>query len=132
MQDKLLVLAENQAITAAAVSDFYIDDTVVVNPGHTMTAETRVRTLFTGTAGSTLIVAIEVGTDATFGTKKTLATSAAIPLADLVVGKQILVPIPFNFDNTYTFMRAYFTPSVNFTAGKVDTVIQPSVFTNHD
>lgn len=131
MQDKLLVLADNQAITAAAASDFYIDDDTVVNPGHTMIAETRVRTLFAGTGGSTLTVAIEVGTDATFGTKKTLATSPAIALADLVVGKQILVPIPFNPYPTYTFMRAYFTPSVNFTNGKVDTVIQPSVFTNH-
>lgn len=129
MQDKLLVLADNQAVTAAAASDFYINDDTVVNPGHTMIAETRVRTAFAGTG--TLTVAIEVGTDATFGTKKTLATSPAIAVADLVLGKQILVPVPFNPNSTYTFMRAYFTPSVSFTAGKVDTVIQPSVFTNH-
>lgn len=131
MQDKLLLLSENQAITASAASTNYMDENAVSNPSKIFTMETLVTTAFTGTAGSTLTVAIQTSATADFASPVTLAQSGAIPLASLVAGKQILVPIPYIFDKTQKYTRAYYTASTAFTAGAVTTCIQPDVFTNH-
>lgn len=131
MQDKLLLLSENQAITASAASDYYMDENGLSNPSKMFICEARVTTPFTGTAGSTLTVAVQVSATADFASTDTLAVSPPIPLASLTLGKQILVPIPHNFDNTKVYTRAYYTASTAFTAGAVTTCIQPDVFTNH-
>ena len=130
-QDELLKLSRNQAITSSAASDYYIDEPVVENVESGLILEVLVRTAFTGTAGTTLQPSIEIGKDAAFATKKTLALAPAVALADLTAGKQILIPIPHQFDDDYRYMRAYYTCSATFTAGKVDAVIMPHVFTNH-
>lgn len=131
-QDELLKLSRNQAITTSAASDYYMDEPVVENLDPCgLIAEVLVRTTFTGTAGTTLQPSIEIGKDAAFATKKTLALAPAVDVADLVAGKQILIPLPHQFDDDYPYMRAYYTCSAAFTAGAVDTVLQPEVFTNH-
>lgn len=133
MQDKVLVLSEGQAITASAASSNYLDPRVVTNPGVPFMLEVTVGTAFTSASAATLTVSLEIGTDSTFGTKKTIASSAAIAKADLTANKQILLPIPhiFDTDASYTYMRAYYTASATMTAGTVTAVIVPQAFTNH-
>lgn len=132
MQDKLLLLSEKQAITASAASDYYMDENGLTNAGKPLICESVVNTAFTGTAGSTLTVEVQVSATSDFTSFDTLAVSAPIPLASLTAGKQILVAIPHNFDKTKVYTRAYYTASTAFTAGAVTTVIAPDVFTNHD
>lgn len=129
MQDKLLVLSENQAITTSTESDFYIDAKAVSNPGTPFICEAVVGTAFAG--GTSLMVSVEVGKDASFTDKKTLAASPAVDIADLKAGKQILVPIPYNFDKEYPNIRAYYTVDGTMTEGTITTVVQPRVWTNH-
>lgn len=133
MQDKLLVLSEAQAVTVSAASTNYLDPGVVTNPGVPFSLDVTVDTAFTSDSAATLTVSIELGTDSTFGTKKTLASTAAIAKADLTKGKQILLPIPhiFSADSAYTYMRAYYTASATMTAGALTAVIVPSAFTNY-
>ena len=131
MQDKLLLLSEKQAITAAAASDFYMDENGLCNTGKSLICESVVNTAFAGTAGATLTVEVHVSKTADFANYTVLSRSAAIPLVDLTVGKQILVPIAHNFDEEKLFTRAYYVPSTAFTAGALTTCIQPDVFTNH-
>lgn len=134
MQDKVLVLSEAQAITASAASDNYLNPGVVTNPGITSLLDVTVDTLFAcATSGATVTIAVEVGKDSAFATKKTLATTAAITYSDLTAGKQIQLPIPHQFDadDEYTYMRAYYTCSATMTAGALTAVIVPSQFTNH-
>lgn len=133
MQDKVLVLSEAQAVTVSAASSNYLDPGVVTNPGYLFMLEVTVNTAFTSDSAATLTVSVEIGTDSTFGTKKTLVSSAAVAKADLTVGRQILVPVPhiFDTDEAYTYMRAYYTASATMTAGAVTTVLVPAAFTNH-
>lgn len=129
MQDKLLVLSENQTLSASAASDFYIDGGAISNPGHPFVLEVVVTKAFTGESGS-LTVSVEVGDDASFSNKTTLATSVAVSYTDLkVVGTRILVPVPYNADRTKPNLRAYYTVST-VTGGTVTAVLQPRVFTN--
>lgn len=129
MQDKLLVLSENQAITASKESDFYIDAKAVSNPGTPFICETVVSKDFAG--GNSLAVSVEVGKDDTFADKKTLIVSPVIPVADLKAGTQVQLPIPYNFDKDYPNIRAYYTVDGTMTAGTVTTILQPRVWTNH-
>lgn len=129
MQDKLLVLSENQALSASAASDFYIDGGAISNPGQPFILEVVVTKAFTGASGS-LTVSVEVGNDANFTQKTTLATSAAVEAADLkTVGTRIMVPVPYNADRTKPNLRAYYTVDT-VTGGTVTAVLQPRVFTN--
>lgn len=129
MQDKLLVLSENQTLSASAASDFYIDGGAISNPGQPFVLEVVVTKAFTGESGS-LTVSVEVGDDASFSNKTTLATSVAVSYTDLkVVGTRILVPVPYNADRTKPNLRAYYTVAT-VTGGTVTAVLQPRVFTN--
>jgi hypothetical protein len=130
MQDKLLVLSEKQAITTSAASANYLNEGVVVNPAHTMIAEVRVTTTFTGTALSTLQIKIQGSADAAFTTPVDLVASPAVDIAKLKIGKSIQVPIPFVDDQTLIYTRAYYTVSATMSTGAVTTVIQPHVYTN--
>lgn len=129
MQDKLLVLSENQALSANAASDFYIDGGAISNPGQPFILEVVVTKAFTGESGS-LTVSVEVGDDEAFTNKTTLATSVEVAAEDLkVVGTRILVPVPYNADRTKKNLRAYYTVAT-VTGGAVTAVLQPRVFTN--
>lgn len=129
MQDKLLVLSENQTLSASAASDFYIDGGAISNPGQPFVLEVVVTKAFTGASGS-LTVSVEVGNDASFSQKTTIATSAAVAANDVkVVGTRILVPVPYNADRTKPNLRAYYTLDT-VTGGTVTAVLQPRVFTN--
>lgn len=129
MQDKLLVLSENQALSASAASDFYIDGGAISNPGQPFVLEVVVTKAFTGASGS-LKVSVEVGNDATFSSKTTLAESVEVSYTDLkTAGARILVPVPYNADRTKPNLRAYYTVNT-VTGGTVTAVLQPRVFTN--
>lgn len=129
MQDKLLVLSENQELSANAASDFYIDGGAISNPGQPFILEVVVTKAFTGASGS-LTVSVEVGDDEAFTNKTTLATSVSVAATDLkVVGTRILVPVPYNADRTKPNLRAYYTVAT-VTGGAVTAVLQPRVFTN--
>lgn len=128
MQDKLLVLSEDQAITASAPSDFYIDDGAVVNTGYPFIAEVLVREDFAG--DGTLTVTVEAGEDNTFADVVTLATSPAIESSKLLKGASIRLPIGFNTTKDHPFIRVNYTASADFSKGKVTTVLQPAVQTN--
>ena len=124
------MLSEKQPITVSAASTNSLNESVVVNPTHTMIAEVRVTTAFTGTALSTLQVKIQGSADAAFTTPVDLVSSPAIDISKLKIGKAIQVPIPFVDDQTLTYTRAYYVASATMTAGAVTTVIQPQVYTN--
>lgn len=129
MQDKLLVLSENQELSASAASDFYIDGGAISNPGQPFILEVVVTKAFTGASGS-LKVSVEVGNDANFTSKTTLAESVEVSYTDLkTAGARILVPVPYNADRTKKNLRAYYTVDT-VTGGTVTAVLQPRVFTN--
>lgn len=129
MQDKLLVLSEKQSLNASAASDFYIDGGAISNPGQPFILEVTITKAFTGASGG-LTVSVEVGNDASFTTKTTIATGPKIDYADCKeVGTRVLIPVPYNKDRTKPNLRAYYTVDT-VTGGSVTAVLQPRVFTN--
>lgn len=129
MQDKLLVLSENQSLSASAASDFFIDGGAISNPGQPFILEVTVTKAFTGESGG-LTVSVEVGDDDSFTNKTTLATSPQIAAADCKeVGTRVLIPVPYNKDRTKPNLRVYYTVAT-VTSGAVTAVLQPRVFTN--
>ena len=133
MQDKVLLFSEAQSVGAVSVvSDHYINSDVVVNLGNAPILETIVTDTLTPPGALTLTINLEIGTDATFGTKKVLTSSGAIAMTELVAGKQILMPIPHNFNSTYNHMRVVYVASATGATGKVTSNIVLHAFTNHD
>lgn len=128
MQDAALVLSDKQAITSSVASQNFINEGAAFNTAEPMIAEIRINTTFSGSG--TLTVAIEASPTEDFSTKEIIAVSRAVPAAQLVAGNAIRLPIAFNSNPTYCYIRAYYTASSAFSAGKVTTVIQPRTQTN--
>jgi hypothetical protein len=130
MRDITLEFSAAQAITASAASDKYLDPGVVVNTGFLPQVEANVGTAFTGTAGTTLTIAVQVAASAAFSPVKTLAQSPPIDVSALTANSQILLPIPHNFDPASSYMRLYYTASASFSTGTISAGIEYNPQTN--
>ncbi len=128
MQDAALVLSDKQTITSSVASQNFINEDAAFNTAQPMIAEIRINTTFSGSG--TLTVAIEASPTEGFDTKEIIAVSRAVPAAQLLAGNAIRLPIAFNSNPTYRYIRAYYTASSAFSAGAVTTVIQPRTQTN--
>jgi len=120
-KDYDLLFSEAQLITASAASTNYLNPSVVQNLGNAAFVEVNVTTVLDSAGeAATLTVGIQVDDNSSFTSATTLVSSGTIVEADLVAGKQILIPIPFNRIPTEYYMRLYYTAGTeNFTSGAV-------------
>lgn len=125
MQDKLLVLSENQELSANAESDYYVDTTAISNPGTPFICEVVVTKAF---SGGSITAEVQVGDDEDFSNTKSLV-QGVLKDEELELGGRKIIPIPYNFDKTMKHLRVYYTLS-GASGGAVTTVLQPRVFTN--
>ena len=108
--DKKLVLADGQAVTASAATTDHIDlggiERVTGQPLHMIfsnVADTAVTTC------TSITFSVQDATVTGFngsGEPRTIASTGAIAVADLVSGYQIALPIP---EHCRQFVRGYFT-----------------------
>jgi hypothetical protein len=140
--DDTLVLSDAQAITADAASTNIIDLLAAGTPVR-MTNPVR-RDIGIGTEIPLLItvmeafntltsltVSLQVDDDVAFGSPKTVASSAAIPLASLTLGAKITFPaeIPEGTDERY--MRLFYdVTGTNPTLGKITAAVVAGRQTN--
>ena len=122
--DDFLVLSDAQAITLTTDSTNYID-TLAAGwaENDEVYAKFQVDTLFAGTAGTTIQLAIQIAQDVAFATLITVATYN-LALASATAGAvPFIVKLPSNLVTTgYRYIRAYYTvtTSGSLTAGKID------------
>lgn len=124
--DETTLLSDQQAITASAASTNVIDlapiatgTTRDIGKGKPIPLLVQVTEDFTADGAGTLTVALQVDSVENFASPKTVWTTAALALADLVAGK-VIVPeyIPRGTDERY--MRLYYTVATGpMTAGKI-------------
>ena len=117
--DKQALFSDNQAITTTAVSENVvclakgaIKDVALGNP---LPLAILVTKTFAGLTN--LTVTIETATDKEFSDATVLATTGAIPAADLVAGYTF--PINFIPKGNKGYMRAKYTVSGTATAGTI-------------
>jgi hypothetical protein len=120
--DKYLQLSDNQAITATAASENVIDAGGAVRdlgggePLYAVFSVTQSFTVSTGTP--TLTLAVQDSADN--GTFVNVVATAPIALAELKVGKQVVLALP---PGLRRYLRANYTASAAFTGGKVSAQI---------
>jgi hypothetical protein len=133
--DNTLVFSDSQAITADAGSTNIIDlGAAGTAYGHSAAVRrdigigTEIPIILTVTEAfntlTSLTVSLQVDDDVAFGSPKTVASSAAIPLASLTLGYRFTWPseIPEGTDERY--MRLYYdVTGTNPTLGKVSAMI---------
>lgn len=133
--DATAIFSEDQAVTASAASTNIIDlkptGTVLGAPvarvrdiGKGVPMSILVQTTILATAGgaATLTVTLETDDNSGFASAKTVWTSLAIPVADLIAGYQFLIDyVPKTTDERY--FRVFYTVATGpltagaFTAG---------------
>lgn len=120
--DKETLLSDNQAITTTAASEniysFGDDDSTVqtLNEKGQLKVLAKVGTTFVG-SGATLKLTLQSDDSSTFASALTLYESAAIAVGTLASGYAFNVSGLPRIKERY--LRAYFTVSGTFTAGKV-------------
>ncbi len=94
--DNQTLLSNDQAITVTAASTNIIDLSPIasglvldIGPGNPIPILIQATAAFAAAGAATLTVSVQVDSDSTFGSPKTVATSAAIPVAGLVAGYQV-------------------------------------------
>lgn len=119
-QDSLLELGDAQVVTSSAASTNVIDQSVAGQAiGKECWLEVRVDTTCTAAGAATVVFSLETDSAVGFGTKVTMAQSAAIGKATLVgntIAWRIRVPA-----GASRYLRAYYTVATGpLTAGKFD------------
>lgn len=128
MRDNHLVLADGQAITADAATTNYVDLGADFDwgAGEPLFAHFRVDENFNTLTSLTFI--LQTDTDAAFGSPKELLRSPAVPLASLVVGYHLELPIPPGVEGK---LRGYLdVTGTNPTTGKISAWVGPAPQTN--
>lgn len=120
IQDVLLELGDAQAVTVTAPSTNAIDQLAAGQAiGKECWLEVRVDTLCEAAGAATVVIALETDSAVGFGTKVTLAQTAAIPKASLTsnsIAWRIRVPA-----GASRYLRVYYTVATGpLTAGKFD------------
>ncbi|KYK44543.1 hypothetical protein A1D31_14190 [Bradyrhizobium liaoningense] len=124
--DRQSLLSDAQAITVTAPSTNVIDLGPIatgivrdIGKGKQIPLLIQVIEAFTAAGAATLTVTLQVDNDGAFGSPKTVWTSPALALADLVAGK-VIIPeyVPRGTDERY--MRLNYTVATGpMTAGKI-------------
>ena len=128
--DAKLILADGQAVTTAAAhdTDNVIDFGAYGDPAYPLTAVVRVDTAATSSGSAT--VSFKLTTSANNSTYTTLWTSAAVPVASLVKGYEITVPVPTGMKRYCKGVITVVTAAL--TAGKFDLFLVPYSQSNKD
>lgn len=139
--DEQALFSDQQAITATAASTNFINLGAVVTPPLSANALDRdiggasniplliqVTEVFNNL--TSLTVAVQVDDNSSFSSPKTVATTGAIALADLVAGKKLMPHIvPIGTDERY--MRLHYTVTGSApTTGKIHAGIATGLQTN--
>jgi hypothetical protein len=128
--DDYLILSDAQALTVSTNSTNVVD-TLAAGHGHNdmVWAKFQVDTLFVGTAGTTVQLAIQASAA---GSVFTTITSVDVALASLTAGAvPFVVKIPLG---VYRYIRAYYTVTVSgsLSAGKIDCRLVKDVDVTED
>jgi hypothetical protein len=122
--DKENQLSDAQAVTNSQASTNYIDLGSVrdVGVGTPLELTVKMGAAAQSTGSSTLVVALETDTQSGFGTKVTLAQSAAIAKASLVANADVWkIKVP---EGVQRYLRAYYTvATADLTAGTISAFI---------
>lgn len=128
--DKTNMFSEAQACTGtktAIASSNTIDLGTDGAPSGGMWLVVNVDTVFAGTAGSTLTIALQSDDDSACGSPTSLK-SYAIALATLAAGANVVKdPLP---SITERYLRLTYTTSVSMSTGKLDAFLAKDVQTN--
>ncbi len=130
--DKQTMLSSGQTVTTAAGSTDYYDqgaagDTGLYGKGLQMMI--KVDEAVTAAGAATVTFQLQCDADPAFGSPKTVISSDAIGKADLVIGKQVFLPLPIGLDERY--VRVYYSIGTGpLTAGKFTAAIVEGVQAN--
>ena len=124
IMDSLLLFSDKQAITTTANSTNVIDLGVDrdIKKGEDLELLLAVTTAFAAAGAATLTATVQTDDNEAFSSPTVLATSAAIPVADLVAGAQ---PFPISVPGvTQRYLRLVYTVATGpFTAGNMTATI---------
>lgn len=138
--DKTLLLSDQQAITADAVSTNTIDlgaagtiyggsGAMTRNVGKGLKIPLLIQVTETFATTVSLTINVQVDDNTGFGSPKQIGTTGAIPVADLVAGKIFNIDaIPRDADERY--LRLQYDVSTDATAGKITAGIVMGVPSN--
>lgn len=116
--DKQLVLSDAQAITGSTNSTDYVDS-LAAGTGYNSEVYVQflVDTVFGGTAGSTVALAIQTAQDSAFATLVQNIVVATPTIAALVAGYNVSMKIP---PVAGRYIRAYYTVTGTVASGNID------------
>lgn len=123
--DRELTFSLAQSVTASAASTDYYDQQVSQN--FSVISGQFLQVTFdeaaTAAGAATVTVTLQCDDNSGFASPKTVATSAALALADMVPGKApVILPIPPGLDER--FIRVYYTVATGpLTAGKFTATV---------
>lgn len=129
--DKLLTVSDQQAVTATAVSTDSIDllTSRDVGMGEQLFMLFTVQEAAAAAGAATVAFSVVIDDASALSSARTIATSEAIGMADLVVGAQVAVPIPPTLgDDGERYLGASYTVATGpLTAGKFHATVVRSV-----
>ena len=131
--DKELLLSDEQAITATAVSTNTIDLSAAlrdIGAGETIYAVVVVDVDFTAAGAATLVISLITDDAEALSSPTTILSTPAIGKAALTAGRvPIVIPVPPNIAEQYLGLN-YTVATGPMTAGKVTAFLAHSVQTN--
>src|SRR5438270_7395377 len=128
LTDSSLTFSVAQAVTATTFSTNTIDLGVArdIGVGEELNVLVRVGTAFTAAGAATLNIQLVTSANANLSSPTIIGQTDAIPKANLVVGAQILIPIPESVINNLGqryFGLQYTVGTGPMTAGTVDAYV---------
>lgn len=123
--DKALQLSDGQAVTSSAASTNFVDLKAGGDAYDELFYVATVTEDFTGSG--TLTIAIQTDDVDTFANAETLATSSALTADSLKAGAEVKFRIPYGLKR---YVRAYYTASSAFSAGKISLNVARDVKLN--
>ena len=131
--DKTLLLSDEQAITATAVSTNTIDLSAAlrdIGAGEQIYAVVVVDVDFTAAGAATMVIGLITDDDEALSSPTTILSTPAIGKAALTAGRvPIVIPVPPNIAERYLGLN-YTVATGPMTAGKVTAFIAKDVQTN--
>ncbi len=124
--DRNLKVSTSQAVTVSAPSTDVVDLSQARDLGLVgLKMMVNVEEAVTASGAATVQVTLQCDDNSSFTTPKTVISTDTIAKTDLVVGKQLFIPIPIGLDEQ--FLRVYYTVANGpLTAGKFSAAIVDS------
>lgn len=129
--DSKLKVSDAQAVTASAASTSYIDRGAAGDVGNSCPLYLLITVNIAAAAAGAATVNFQLQCDdnSSFSSAKTVIQTDAIAKADLIVGKQIVLPLPPGLDERY--LRLYYLVTTGpLTAGAFSAQITSSLQSN--